>query len=128
LNPTIAVKVQVQFDPTTVGPATGTITFTSNSTAGNTSMVSLSGTGTATQHQVSLNWNAPVTSPVPVTGYKIYRATGSNTSFQVLSSSTATAYVDLAVVAGTSYSYYVTSVDSAGTESVSSNQVTVTIP
>jgi hypothetical protein len=128
LNPTIAVTLQVQFDPTTVGAASGAITFTSNSTAGNTSVVSLSGIGTAAQHQVSLTWNAPVNSPIPVSDYKVYRATGTSKSFQLLNSTTDTAYVDLAVVASTSYAYYVTSVDSAGTESVPSSQVAVNIP
>jgi fibronectin type 3 domain-containing protein len=128
LNPTIAITVEVQFDPTTAGAATGTLTFTSNSTTGNTSAVSLSGTGVATQHQVTLNWTPPINSPIPVTGYKIYRSTGSSAPFKLLNSSTATAYVDLAVVASATYTYYVTSVDSAGTESVPSGQVTVTIP
>jgi len=130
LNPNIAITTKVQFDPAAVGAASGTLTFTSNSTSGNTSVVRLSGTSTAVQHQVSLSWSAPVNSPVPVTGYNIYRATGSSTSFQLLNPSVGsqTTYIDLAVVTSTSYKYYVTSVDAAGTESIASNRVTVTIP
>jgi hypothetical protein len=129
LNPTIAITIQVQFDPTAVGAASGTLAFTSNSTTGTTSVVNLSGNGTAVSHKVSLSWSAPVNSPVPVTGYNIYRATGASTTFQPLSSDDIqTSYVDLTVVASTTYTYYVTSVDSAGAESVPSNQVTVTIP
>ncbi len=128
LSPTIAITIQVQFDPTAVGPTSGTLTFTSNSTAGTTSAVNLNGTGTAVQHRVSLSWVAPTNSPLPVTEYDIYRGTGSNPSFQLLSSSTTTAYVDLAVTASTTYTYYVTSVDSAGAQSSPSNEVTVTIP
>jgi len=128
LNPTIAITIRVQFNPTLVGAASGALTFTSNSTSGNTSVVTLTGNGTAAQHQVSLSWTAPVTSPVPVAGYNIYRATGSSSSFQLLNSSGNPAYVDLQVLSGTAYSYYVTSTGSTGTESVPSNYVTVTIP
>jgi hypothetical protein len=129
LNPTIAITIQVQFDPTAAGAASGTLKFTSNSTTGTTSTVSLSGNGTAVAHKVSLSWSAPVNSPVPVTDYNIYRAIGGSTSFALLSSAdTQTSYVDQSVVASTNYTYYVTSVDSAGAESVPSNQVTVTIP
>jgi citrate lyase synthetase len=129
LNPSIAISIQVQFDPTAVGAASGTLSFASNSTTGATSVVSLSGTGTAASHKVSLSWSAPVNSPVPVTGYDIYRATSGSTSFALLSSAdTQTSYVDLSVVTGTTYTYYVTSVNSTGTQSAPSNQVTVTIP
>jgi hypothetical protein len=129
LNPAIAITIQVHFDPTAVGAVTGTLQFTGNSTTGTTSMVNLSGNGTAVTHKVSLSWSAPVNSPVHVTGYNVYRATGGSTSFLRLSSSdTQTSYVDLAVVATTTYTYYVTSVDSQGTQSGPSNEVTVTVP
>jgi hypothetical protein len=129
LNPTIAITIPVQFNPTAVGAASGTLTFTSNSTTATTTVVNLSGTGTAVQHKVSLSWTAPANSPVPVTGYNVYRATGSSTSYQILSpGNTQTSYVDQAVAGSTTYSYYVTSIDTSGTESAPSNQVTVTIP
>jgi fibronectin type 3 domain-containing protein len=84
----------------------------------------------AAQHQVTLNWAAPVNSPVPVTGYNVYRATGTSGSFQLLNSSSIsqTSYIDLTVVAATSYRYYATSVDNAGTESTPSNVAAVTVP
>ena len=68
--------------------------------------------------------------PVAVTGYNVYREASGGSSFQLLTSSpdTQTSYVDQNVVAGSSYTYYVKSVDSAGTESTDSNQVSVTIP
>lgn len=130
LNPTIAIKVRVQFDPTVVGTATGTLTFTSNSTTGSSSVVVLSGTGAAVQHQVTLNWSAPASSPVPVSGYNVYRAAAGSTSFLLLNTTadTQTSYVDQNIQAGSSYSYYVKSVDSAGVESLQSGQVSVTIP
>ena len=64
LSPNIAITIQVRFDPTVVGSASGTLTFTSNSSTGSTSKVTLSGNGTAVQHKVSLSWNAPVNSPI----------------------------------------------------------------
>jgi hypothetical protein len=130
LNPTIAITVQVKFYPTVIGAASGKLTFSSNSSYGGTSTVSLSGAGTAAQHQVSLRWAAPTNSPVSVMGYNIYRATGSSTSFQLLNSTedTQTTYVDTTVLASTSYTYYVTSVDSKGKQSAPSNRVTVTVP
>ena len=128
LNPGIGVTVQVVFDPTAAATDSGTLTFKSNSTTGSTSVVNLNGTGTAPQHQVSLTWNAPSNSPVPVTEYNVYRTTGSSSSYQLMDSTNSTSYVDLTVQANTEYTYYVTSMDSAGMQSSPSNQVTVTIP
>jgi len=130
LNPTIAISIQVKFTPTTVGAATGTLTFASNSSSGSTNVVNLIGTGTAVQHQVTLNWAAPVGSPVPVTGYNVYRAPGGSSSFQILNSSSIsqTTYIDLTVQTKSVYVYYVKSVDAAGAESTPSNEVTVTVP
>jgi hypothetical protein len=130
LNPKIAITLQVKFDPTAIGTVSGTLRFSSNSSSGGTSAVSLSGTGTAVQHRVSLSWAAPKKSPVSVTGYIIYRATGTSTSFQLLSVSedSQTTYVDTTVLAGRTYTYYVTSVDSKGRQSGPSNKVTVTVP
>jgi hypothetical protein len=47
LNPNQSATLTVQFDPTTAGAVTGTLTLASNSSAGSTTVVSLSGTGTA---------------------------------------------------------------------------------
>jgi hypothetical protein len=80
--------------------------------------------------QVNLSWDQPASSPDPVAGYNIYRATGSSSVFQLLNSSavTSTTYVDSTVQSGTTYSYYVKSADAAGMQSVPSNQSSVTIP
>jgi hypothetical protein len=130
LDPAIAISIQVQFDPGALGAASGTLTFASDSTTGATSVVNLSGNGTAVQHHVNLSWNAPANSPVPVSGYNIYRAIGSSGSYQLLNSLAASqkTYIDVAVVGSTTYTYYVTSIDSVGVESVPSNPVTITIP
>ena len=46
LNPTQAVTLNVQFDPTIAGAATGQMTIKSNSSTDSTAVVNLSGTGT----------------------------------------------------------------------------------
>jgi len=80
-------------------------------------------------HQVDLSWDAPTSSPVQVIGYHVYRSTGSSSSYQLLSSSieTEAVYLDTTVQSGSSYNYYVTSVDASGVESGPSNTVSVTI-
>jgi Abnormal spindle-like microcephaly-assoc'd, ASPM-SPD-2-Hydin len=129
LNPTQTLTLQVQFKPTTAGALTGQITISSNSTSGSTAVVALSGTGTAVAHEVDLSWDAPASSPDPVAGYNIYRATGTGSLVLINSSPVSTvAYVDSTVVSGATYSYEVKSVDSSGLESVASNEITVTIP
>jgi fibronectin type 3 domain-containing protein len=79
---------------------------------------------------VELNWDAPSSSSVAVTGYHIYRAPSGSTSYQMLSSSVTqpTTYTDTAVQAGSTYNYEVTSVDSSGVESSPSSVYAATIP
>ena len=129
LNPAQTLTLQLQFKPTTAGAATGQITISSNSSSGSSSVVTLSGTGTAVPHEVDLSWSAPSSSTDPVVGYNIYRALGSG-SFQLMNTSrdTQTTYVDNTVISGSAYNYMVKSVDSSGVESVPSNQFAVTIP
>ena len=125
LSPNQAVTLNVQFAPTAGGAVTGALTINSTSPTNPTSTVSLSGTGS---HVVNLAWQAPSNSPLAVAGYDIYRSTGSSNSYQLLSSSAPTSYVDSSVQSGTAYSYYVTTVDSSGAQSGPSNSVTVTVP
>lgn len=62
--------------------------------------------------------------------YKIYRGTQSGGPYAVLGSGngTATTYTDGTVQSGQTYYYVVTAVDSAGLESVYSNQAQAVIP
>lgn len=126
LNSKQAVTLQVKFAPTAASSATGSLTIRSNASTNPTVVVSLSGTGT--QHEVDLSWAAP--SGASVSGYHVYRATGSSTSYQVLNSSitSSTSYADKSVTSGTAYTYYVTSVNSSGQESSPSNKISVNIP
>jgi hypothetical protein len=130
LNPSQTLTLQVQFDPTTAGNFSGQLTISSNSTTGSTVQVALTGAGTApVAHEVDLSWNAPASSPDPVLGYNIYRATGSGALVLITSSPDLTlAFADKNVTSGASYSYLAKSVDASGVESTPSNQVTVTIP
>ena len=91
--------------------------------------MTLSGTGAAIPHEVDLSWNAPVSSPDPVSGYNVYRAIGSGSFQQInISVQVQTTYVDSTVSSGVTYNYEVRSVDSGGVESDPSNQAAVTIP
>ena len=130
LSPKQTLTLQVKFNPTVAGAATGQLTVKSTSSSNPTVYISLSGTGatgTGVQHKVSLAWSPPSSS---VAGYRVYRATGSSTSFTRLNSTLAAlaSYVDSSVQSGVGYTYYVTSVNSSGVESVPSNKTSATVP
>ncbi|HUD14317.1 MAG TPA: choice-of-anchor D domain-containing protein [Terracidiphilus sp.] len=130
LAPGQTATAGVQFDPTVVGAATGTLTISSTSSSNPTATIAITGTGTAVSYAVDLSWDAPVDSTDPVAGYNIYRSPGGSSTYQLLNSSVEalTAYVDSTVQNGTSYDYIVESVDSSGVESVPTSPVALTIP
>lgn len=84
----------------------------------------------AQAYKVAVSWNAPVASVDPVVGYNVYRRPAGG-NFVLLNKAsgpiTATSYIDLSVVNGSTYIYYVTSVDQSGVESIPSPQVTAVI-
>ena len=127
LIPPLGITLQVQFSPTAGIPALGTVTISSTDPTNPSTVVGLSGTG---QYVVNLRWDAPVDSPDPVARYDIYRSTGNSSSYELLNSipNNQTTYVDSSVQSGTTYNYYVTSVDRSGAQSGPSNTVTVPIP
>lgn len=128
INPGNSATLNVQFDPTAAGSDTGQVSISSNSATNANPVVALSGSGVAMQ--VSLTWDAPTASSDPVAGYKVYRAPSGSSSFTPLNSQ-ATAnlsYSDTSVQAGTTYQYYVTSVDSSGAESTPSNTASIAVP
>jgi hypothetical protein len=130
LNPTQSVTLNVVFDPTVTGPASGQLTITSNSSTNSTDVIPLSGTGETASYAVSLSWDAPASSSDPVAGYNIYRSLSGSSAYELLNSSvdTATTYVDNTVQAGLTYDYIVESVDASGVESAPSNMIVVSIP
>jgi hypothetical protein len=129
LNQSQTASIQIQFLPTSAGAAAGQLTISSNSLGNNPAVLALTGTGIALSYSVNLTWDAPSSSPDPVSGYNIYRSVGS-AAFQLINSSldSQTNYVDNAVTNGTTYNYLAKSVDSEGVESDGSNEITVTIP
>jgi hypothetical protein len=134
LNPNQTATLSVQFDPTTAGAVSGTLTIASNSSTGAATGISLSGTGvtgsSSGSDEVDLSWDAPNSSPDPVAGYNVYRSPSGASAYQQLNSSvlTGTTYTDLTVQPGQSYDYIVESVDASGVESAPSNLATAAIP
>jgi len=122
-----SASFSVTFSPQTSGPASGTLSFTSNAQTPITT-APLSGTGTTSSHTVTLSWDAS-TSP-EISGYNIYRAvsSGSCLSYSRINTSleTGTQFTDTAVVSGTSYCYAVTAVNTGNQESDYSNIAVVT--
>ena len=131
LSPKQTLTLQVKFNPTATGSVTGQLTIKSTSSTNPTVVVSLSGTGSTTvQHRVSLAWSPPTSTAHPLSGYRVYRATGTSTSYTRLNSTliTTPSYVDTSVQSAMSYTYYATSVDNTGVESAPSNKTTAKIP
>jgi hypothetical protein len=129
LNPGQTATLSIEFDPTAAGAVSGSLTLTSNSCKGSSTVITLTGTGSATSYEVNLTWDAPTTSTDPVAGYNVYRSPSGATSYQELNTSaiTQTSYVDTAVQAGQAYDYIVESVDASGVTSAPSNMASATI-
>jgi hypothetical protein len=77
-------------------------------------------------HSVALNWSA---SPSAVAFYKVYRGTMSGGPYNVLTTNLkATTYTDSTVQSGGTYYYVTSAVDTAGAESIFSNEFQSVIP
>jgi hypothetical protein len=127
LAPSQKLTLSVQFNVTTAGSASNSISIVSNAT-GSPATVSLSGTGVApVQHSVALTWSD---SSSGMAGYNVYRSTVSGSSYTKVNSSLVGAlnYMDANVQSGTKYFYVTTAVDSSGAESAYSNEVPATVP
>ncbi len=124
LKPGQSATLEVSFDPTLAGTATGKISIASNAP---NLPISLSGTGVnSTTSSVSLRWQAVSN----IANYFVYRASTSGGPYARLTPSVISSlqYVDSTVVPGRTYYYVVTSVDSANVESSYSNQAEASIP
>jgi hypothetical protein len=121
-----SVPFTVTFAPQTSGSATGQVSFASDASH-SSAVVTLAGGGTqATQHSVSLSWNA---STSQVVGYNIYRGTTSGGPYTRLNSSLISlSFTDNNVQSGATYFYVATAVDSNDVESGYSNLATAVIP
>ena len=97
LNPGQSVTLQVSFDPTATGAASGSIAISSNSSSGGTSTVTLSGTGTAAlTPQLTLSAGSLAFGSVTVN-------TASTKTLTLTSSGTAALRVHSVMVAGTGF-------------------------
>ncbi|HUN86508.1 MAG TPA: choice-of-anchor D domain-containing protein [Terracidiphilus sp.] len=128
LNPGQTATLNVQFDPTSSGTASGNLTISSTSSTNPTAVIPLSGTGAP--HEVDLSWSAPTPGTDPVAGYNIYRSPSGGTAYQQVGTTKAsqTTYMDNTVAGSQTYDYVVKSYDSSGNESTPSNMTSVTIP
>lgn len=84
--------------------------------------------GGCNAHYVSLNWNSSTSGSI--TGYNVYRAGTTGGPYTKLNSSlvVGTTYSDSSPVAGQTYYYVTTAVNSSNMESSYSNQVIASIP
>jgi hypothetical protein len=130
LTPGQSATLNLEFDPTVLGAAAGTLTISSTSSSSAAAAIPLTGTGISASYEVDLTWDAPTSSPVAITGYNVYRSLNGTSTYQLLNSSSdaQTAYSDSSVQTGQTYQYIVESVDEAGAESSPSTPIVVTIP
>jgi hypothetical protein len=116
------------FSPQSSGTINGNLSLTSTAT-NSPATGAMTGVGTApTQHTVTLTW-APSTS-TGVVGYNVYRSGVSGGPYVQINTALKTTATDLdnTVVAGQTYFYVVTAVNSNSQESTFSNQVKAVIP
>jgi HYDIN/CFA65/VesB-like, Ig-like domain/Cep192 domain 4 len=126
-SPSQSLTLEVQFSPAAAGSVNGSVSIVSNA-SGSPASVSLLGTGVASvQHSVLLSWNASTST---VAGYNVYRRAVSGGPYTKIDSSLVAAlnYTDSTVQSGTTYFYVTTAVDSSGSESLYSNEVSATVP
>jgi Abnormal spindle-like microcephaly-assoc'd, ASPM-SPD-2-Hydin len=130
LNPGKFVELDVEFDPTALGAFSGALTIASNSVAGSTTIVKLSGTGEKFGYRVMLSWDAPEGSGGSIAGYRVYRAISGSSAYLPLNESidAETSYVDETVRGGADYDYYVETVDAAGVSSAPSRVLAIAVP
>jgi fibronectin type 3 domain-containing protein len=106
-------------------PSLATVTLTAASVSG----VNFTATPAPVAHSVSLNWG-PGASSSGVRGFNVYRTSVSGGGYVKVNSSLLTipSFVDNSVVAGATYYYVATQLDSNNIESEYSNQTTARIP
>jgi fibronectin type 3 domain-containing protein len=117
----------VTFSPTGIGDVMGGLTITSDAT--NSSLpIMVSGSGAQpASHFVTVSWRASTSS---VLGYYLYRSTQAGGPYVRLNSTPVaeTQYSDFTVVAGQTYFYVVSAVDSNNMQSRYSNEGAANVP
>jgi hypothetical protein len=118
----------VTFTPQSSGVASSSAAFVSNA-SNSPGSATVTGTGIAAPvYSVSLSWNA--SSSPNISGYNVYRRTGSSGSFVKINTAldALTSYNDVSVSDGQTYYYETTAVNSSGEESSPSTSVQAVIP
>jgi hypothetical protein len=115
------------FAPAATGSVSGTLAISSNDPHSPANVPVLGNGVIAGTHKVQLGWSA---STSQVTGYFVYRGNISGGPYTLVTASpvNSLAFTDASVNLGATYYYVVTSVDSAGFESVFSTEITAVIP
>jgi hypothetical protein len=122
-----STSFSVAFAPASVGSLAGSVTVTSNAT-NSPLTVTLAGTGTApVTHAVTLSWTPGSSS---YEGFNVYRGAASGGPYSRVDTSmiSNTSYIDSNVTSGQTYYYVATELDSIGTESGYSSEVSAVIP
>ena len=130
LDPGKSAMLDVEFDPATTGAASGALAIASNSVTGSPIVVRLSGTGDKIGYVVTLSWEAPRESGVPIAGYRVYRAIRGSSAYRLLNPAVnvETSYVDETVRSDSEYEYFIETVDSAGVSSAPSKVLAIAVP
>ncbi|MFI5059614.1 MAG: choice-of-anchor D domain-containing protein [Candidatus Acidiferrales bacterium] len=115
------------FAPAATGNVSGTLTISSNDPKSPANLAVLGDGVVAGTHKVQLSWGA---STSQIIGYFVYRGNISGGPYARVTASPVNSlgFTDASVSLATSYYYVVTSVDSAGVESVFSNETPAVIP
>jgi hypothetical protein len=127
LTPGQSAALSVTFAPAASGSVTGSITVSSNATAG-AKIVSLTGAGSVPmQHSVALSWSPSAST---VVGYNVYVSLVSGSGYTKLTSAPVAVvdYMDSGLQTAQTRYYVVTSVDSGNNESAYSNEVAAIVP
>ncbi len=127
LTPGQTATLTATFSPSTAGGATGSVSVASNAT-NSPDAITLLGTGVAAvSHSVSLSWS-PSTSTVM--GYNTYTSSVSGGPYTKLTTApvSTSSYTDSNVVAGQTYYFVVTAVNSSNVESAYSAEVSALVP
>lgn len=127
LKPQQTATLHIGFDPTAAGPDPGQVTLATNTPSGSAT-IALSGTGVAQRYQVNLTWDAPVGFPYAPFTYQVYRTANNSAVYSLLDTTATTAYSDLSVQNGGTYSYYVVSISAQDNSSAPSDVYTANIP
>jgi centrosomal CEP192-like protein len=127
LNPGQNFTMNVTFTPHADGPYSAILSGSNHS--GPVVSIPVTGNGTQSGYSVNLSWD-PSQTPPDIVGYNVYRGTQSGGPYSQINSvlDPATAYIDYTVLAGATYYYVTTAVDSSGQQSAYSNQTEAVIP